>query len=89
MIAHPKYKIERRKRRSGHFGRGDERIEAGGYVFYGTERERVNRHGDRRMSGMGDSNDVPFKDNIIHIKKAVKVRASGKIKRSTIHNGAF
>ena len=40
-------------------------------------------------NGNEKDQDVPFKDNMIHIKNAVKVKASGKIKRSTIHSGAF
>jgi hypothetical protein len=44
-----------------------------------TEEEMKNRN----------ERDIPFKEMMIHIKKAVKVMASGKIKRSTIQSGAF
>lgn len=36
-----------------------------------------------------EKSDVPLREIIIHIKNAVKVIASGKIRSSTIQSGAF
>jgi len=33
--------------------------------------------------------DLPLREMMIHIKNAVKVKASGKIRRRTIQRGAF
>lgn len=44
----------------------------------------------RNVIGNGEKEgDIPFREMMIHIKKAVKVMASGNIKRSTIQSGAF
>jgi len=44
----------------------------------------------RNVIGNGEKEgDIPLRDMMIHIKKAVKVMASGNIKRSTIQSGAF
>ena len=39
--------------------------------------------------GRGRKGDIPLRERIIHIKNAVKVRASGKMRSSTIQSGAF
>jgi len=54
-------------------------------------RDIWNRHegeGVRRRDEKGKL-DIPLSEMMIHIKNAVKVKASGKIRRRTIQRGAF
>lgn len=39
--------------------------------------------------GWGRRGDTPLRERMIHIKNAVNVRASGKMRSSTIQSGAF
>jgi hypothetical protein len=59
-------------------------------------RGKVGEEGTWKMSGIGGEErnrsgevNVPLSEIMIHIKNAVKVKASGKMRRRTIHRGAF
>ena len=39
--------------------------------------------------GPGRKGNIPLRERMIHIRNAVNVRASGKMRSSTIQSGAF